>query len=153
MNITPYLTLYLEMLGNPAQIYEMDVKIDSFSHESAIQAFRAVLEKRVEVFNQTQHLYCQQMWHDDAYIIANRESLQQLRNAIDRALLQGEARYNSFTSDGEGYTTFVKCLDDMEKWSELELPYSNREYYVPDEEEEKPLQCLDYYRFLHDTES
>ncbi|WP_410982779.1 hypothetical protein [Bacillus cereus] len=86
-------------------------------------------------------------------MIASKESLQQLRDAIDRALLQGEARYHSFTSDGEGYTTYIKCLDDTEKWSELELPYSNREYYIPSEEEEKPLQCFDFYRFLYDTES
>ncbi|PFN05110.1 hypothetical protein COK38_17980 [Bacillus cereus] len=153
VNVTRYVALYLEMLGNPAQIYEMDVKIDTFSHENAIQAFQSVLKNRVEVFDQIQHLYSQQMWHDDAVIIANRESLLQLRNAIDRTLLQGEARYHSFTSDGEGYTTYIKCLGRAEEWSELELPYSNQEYYIPSEEEEKPLQCFDFYRFLYDTES
>ncbi|MBC6973319.1 hypothetical protein H9I32_13320 [Bacillus sp. Xin] len=123
VNVTPYIALYLEMLGNPAQVYEMDVKVDAFSHEDAVQAFRVALQNRVEVFNQTQHLYSQQMWHDDAVMIANRESLQPLRDAVDLALSQGEARYHSFTSDGEGYTTYITCLDDTEKWSKLELPY------------------------------
>ncbi|WP_410982780.1 hypothetical protein [Bacillus cereus] len=61
VDVTPYVALYLEMLGNPAQIYEMDVKVEAFSHEDAIQAFRIALQNRVEVCNQTQHLYSQQM--------------------------------------------------------------------------------------------
>lgn len=79
------------------------------------------------------HIFGQQMWHSNAYLIANRTALLELKEAIDVALKHEETRLGLMPSDGEGYDLFIKCVEDDFEWEELELPYHNREYYVPDE--------------------
>lgn len=81
----------------------------------------------------TCHIFGQQMWHSNAYIIANRTALIELREAIDVALIHGEKRITLFPSDDEGYHLFVKCVEDDFEWKALEMPYHDRECYVPDE--------------------
>ncbi|MBT2617361.1 MULTISPECIES: hypothetical protein [unclassified Bacillus (in: firmicutes)] len=79
------------------------------------------------------HIFGQQMWHDNAYLIANRTALIELRKAIDTALKFEETRLGLSPSDGEGYDLFIKCVEDNFKWEALEMPYHDRECYVPDE--------------------
>jgi hypothetical protein len=102
-----------------------------------------VLEELNKVYNDsfyeedepspTCHIFGQQMWHSNAYIIANRTALIELREAIDVALIHGEKRITLFPSDDEGYHLFVKCVEDDFEWKALEMPYHDRECYVPDE--------------------
>ncbi|MDM5317864.1 hypothetical protein QUF49_17775 [Fictibacillus sp. b24] len=84
------------------------------------------------------HIFGQQMWHSNAYLIANRTALLELKEAIDVALKYKETRLGLMPSDGEGYDLFIKCVEDDFKWEELEMPYHDRECYVPDEKVELP---------------
>lgn len=73
------------------------------------------------------HIYSQEYWHDDAFLVATRDGLLALREAIDRALKKrtGSARF--FTGDGEGYSVHVVLLrkDKQETWRMLRLPYTD----------------------------
>ncbi|MFC5733420.1 hypothetical protein [Cytobacillus gottheilii] len=73
------------------------------------------------------------MWHSNAYLIANRTALIELKEAIDVALKHKEIRLGLSPSDGEGYDLFIKCVEDDFEWEELEMPYHDRDCYVPDE--------------------
>lgn len=72
------------------------------------------------------HIYPQLMWHDDAYIFGNRAGLTRLRDAINKALElpASVAECESFTSDGEGYSTYVRIMSDKDA-DELRLPYAD----------------------------
>ncbi|MFY0760578.1 hypothetical protein AB1K32_17120 [Metabacillus dongyingensis] len=83
------------------------------------------------------HIFGQQMWHGSACLIANQTALIELREAIDVALEHKESRVGLSPSDGEGYDLFIKCVEDDFEWGELEMPYHDRECYVPDETEER----------------
>lgn len=76
------------------------------------------------------HIYSQQRWHDDAYIVGNTEGLIALRDAITRAL--GEERkggLSAFVNDGEGfYGAVVRVDDKSEKFDLLAVPYVGEEY-------------------------
>jgi len=84
------------------------------------------------------HIFGQKMWHDNAYMIANRTALLELKDAIDVALKFEETRLNFSPSDGEGYELFIKCVGEDFKWKDLEMPYHDRECYVPNKLEELP---------------
>jgi len=62
------------------------------------------------------NIYGQPMEHMEAEIIGTKEGLEELRDAIDKALRVGEASTGEmlFASDGEGYT--VKIIRGDENW-------------------------------------
>lgn len=80
------------------------------------------------------HMYGQRMWHHSAFLVANETALLELREAIDTALKHKESRLGLFPSDGEGYDMYIKCVEDDFDWEKIELPYHDREYYIPDDE-------------------
>lgn len=93
------------------------------------------------------HLFGQQMWHSNAYLIANRTALIELREAIEVAIKHEESRLGLTPSDGEGYDLFIKCVEDNFEWKELEMPYHDRECYVPDEKAElSPYNVFQKYK-------
>ncbi len=71
------------------------------------------------------HIYGQEAWHDNVYIVGNALALTRLRNAIN-AVLGGPstAKTEAFASDGEGFGIYVICNDDAEKWGKLRVPYT-----------------------------
>jgi hypothetical protein len=74
----------------------------------------------------TLHLYAQVQWHDNAYIVGTKNSLTELRNAIDLAIAGHEVKMEADVADGEGYDVFVVMLDDHEPlWNELRVPYTD----------------------------
>lgn len=90
------------------------------------------------------HIYGQGMWHDNAYIVANRTALEELREAIDIALRHGEFRFNSSTSDHEGYDLFISCVQEDFNWGSLEMPYHDQEIF---EKTKAPLSAFERYKF------
>lgn len=72
----------------------------------------------------TLHLYAQRSWHYPAGVAGTREALEALREAIDSALKEGWAELHAFTSDGEGYETYVAVVD-AEQERRLLLPYTD----------------------------
>lgn len=74
---------------------------------------------------ETLHIYAQSSWHDEAWIAGNREGLTRLRDAIDKALLDGKGNSDHvFTTDGEGYRVIAMKLTD-EELGKLGMPYTD----------------------------
>lgn len=72
------------------------------------------------------HIYAQEAFHDEAFIVGNRDYLHALRDAITAALKGGFGKAEGFVSDGEGFDTMVVLHDHPlgEKWSQLQVPYT-----------------------------
>jgi hypothetical protein len=114
----------------------MDVYLDVDNPEEVLEHLNHVVNNRFYDEDEPMpmcHIFGQQMWHSNAYLIANRTALLELREAIDVALKHEETRLGLMPSDGEGYDLFIKCVEDDFEWEELEMPYHDRECYVPDE--------------------
>jgi len=119
----------------------MDVYLDVDSPEEVFEHLNNVVNNRFYDEDKpipTCHIFGQQMWHSTAYLIANRTALLELKEAIDVALKHEETRLGLMPSDGEGYDLFIKCVKDDFEWEELEMPYHDRECYVPDESVDLP---------------
>ncbi len=67
------------------------------------------------------NIYGQQFEHTQAKIVGNAEGLIELKNAIERALLDGKSKTSGaegglfaelFASDGEGYQVIVEMHND-----------------------------------------
>ena len=77
----------------------------------------------------TLHIYAQDIFHASAYIIANREGLKRLKDAIDEALVDGVGQSKVvFTSDGEGYEVFVGRTTTERQWLGLQMPYTDHNF-------------------------
>jgi len=66
-----------------------------------------------------------QMWqHEEVLIEGNREGLEELKVAIEKALASGvtEKSDTVFVNDGEGFDVKVKCIKE-EEIASLPLPY------------------------------
>ena len=77
------------------------------------------------------HIYGQEAWHDDVYLVGNRAGLSALKTAIEEALAIGKGQTPEkgqvFVSDGEGYSVKVLCNDEDwqgEFWGTLAVPYT-----------------------------
>lgn len=71
------------------------------------------------------HIYAQSCGHDEAWIAGNHEGLMRLRDAIDKALLDGRGDSDSvFTTDGEGYQVIAVQMTDAEL-GKLGMPYTD----------------------------
>lgn len=70
------------------------------------------------------HIYAQQQWHDEAYIVGERDRLESLRDAITVALETGQCKVLAFCNDGEGYDLHVICLRE-EQADRLAVPYTS----------------------------
>lgn len=69
------------------------------------------------------HLYAQYQWHDDAFIVANREGLLALQRAITEALENGHGSTEAFVGDGEGFSVRIVVKDeDLSAWREVAVP-------------------------------
>lgn len=68
------------------------------------------------------HIYGQDLWHDSATIVGDEEALENLGDAIDKALEDGQSKSESFVKDGEGYEILISKHDDMD---ELPTPYES----------------------------
>lgn len=72
------------------------------------------------------HVYAQQQWHDEAYLVGHREALLRLRSMIDAALIDenGQAKGEFFVNDGEGYQLYIKVMPS-EWMDKIQLPYAD----------------------------
>ena len=74
------------------------------------------------------HIYGQEIWHDPVHIVGNREALEDLKKAIEKALDRGRGETDTFCNNGEGYTIVV-ILDDSDwqngEWKKRAVPYTD----------------------------
>ena len=67
------------------------------------------------MFTQKLHILPQQFWHEPAFVVGDCEGLLILKNAIERALADGEAFSDCvFATDGEGYNIAIACRENMD---------------------------------------
>jgi hypothetical protein len=66
------------------------------------------------------HIHGQAYWHNDVYIVGNNEGLLKLKEAVDKAILEGMGKVSTFVNDGEGYDIVIKQVDNIEKYA---VPY------------------------------
>jgi len=73
------------------------------------------------------HIHAQQVSHDEAFIVGNRQGLLALRQAIDAALEGEQGKADAFVADGEGFSVFVIMqpgdLGSLE-WNAAAVPYT-----------------------------
>ena len=93
------------------------------------------------------HIYEHKEPGKDIVIVANKNGLLDLANALQHASSTGVAMTKIFTGDGHETNVVVCRESDNEVWENLELPYTDnmfkeaREQYIPKEQ----LEYLDYY--------
>lgn len=75
--------------------------------------------------NNVLHVYSQRQWHDDAYIVGDKESLQLLADAINKAISSGEGACQSCVNDGEGFDVHIRRVDDPQLLDKLAVPYTS----------------------------
>jgi len=76
------------------------------------------------------HIHGQEFWHQEAYIVANRQGLEELKTAIEQALNEGLSHVAESVSDGEGYDLYIQLIDSSwksEEWEKAALPYTSQE--------------------------
>jgi hypothetical protein len=71
------------------------------------------------------HIYGQEQWHGEAFIVANMQALLLLKKAIDDAIVQGHGYVPAFVGDGEGFNTLIARLDDAKAFDKLAVPYND----------------------------
>lgn len=74
------------------------------------------------------HIYAQRDWHDDVYIVGNKEGLETLCRVIKAALARGTADSDKmsdgvFVGDGEGYGIKAIRYRSNDDWPRLAVPY------------------------------
>ena len=72
------------------------------------------------------HLYAQETYHQEAFIVGTRPGLEALKRAIDKALMEGQGDEEVFVSDGEGYSVVVLLKEEEEEafWDKVAVPYT-----------------------------
>ncbi|MTH54933.1 hypothetical protein GKZ89_16140 [Bacillus mangrovi] len=126
---------------------DMDVYLDVHKPEEVYKQVNQVYRDHFYEEHESMpisHFFGQQEWHGNAYLIANRAALLELKDAIDTALLHGESRTVSFPSDGEGYYTYIKCVDEDFDWEQVDMPYHNPKYFS--REEAEPYKSFTHYK-------
>lgn len=75
------------------------------------------------------HIFGQSNEHDDAYIIGNRDGLQALLFAVQRALVDLDGQSKAMVQDGEGFGIKVMLLDQdwqSDAFKSLAVPYTSK---------------------------
>ena len=73
------------------------------------------------------HLYSPAMPHEESRIVANREGLKRLRDAIDATLQGKRLKPTTFTADGEGGDLIIGLVEGdvgAKAWEKVSLPYA-----------------------------
>ena len=70
------------------------------------------------------HLYAQETYHQEAFIVGTRPGLEALKRAIDKAFMEGQGEAEVSVSDGEGYTVVILLKEDGAFWDKAAVPYT-----------------------------
>lgn len=70
------------------------------------------------------HIYSQDSWHGEAYIVGNRAGLEKLRNALNATLEKGNTKNTFWPNDDESYDLFMACMNE-DDFESLKLPYTH----------------------------
>ncbi|WP_252504094.1 hypothetical protein [Sporosarcina sp. Marseille-Q4943] len=121
-----------------------DANVDVFLVDTNPAKIIEAIEQAVDLPEEAGklHIYGQQMWHSDAFIVGNREALERLRNAIDQALQYGEKRELFYPEDNEAFDLYISCTEDSFAMSQLDPPYHDPEIFS---KRKNPVQAFRYY--------
>lgn len=70
----------------------------------------------------TLHIYAQEIWHGEAYIVGTESALIDLANKISEACTRKHTISEHSVNDGEGYNVHILVVEDMDP---LSLPYTD----------------------------
>ncbi|MGE7918272.1 hypothetical protein ACQKM9_04895 [Viridibacillus sp. NPDC093762] len=130
-----------------AEELSIDVYLDVHNHEQTEQKLNQLFKKEnTEDESYFCHLFGQQMWHGNAYMVANRSALLGIKEAIEVALENEESRVTMFPFDGEAYDLFIKCTNEGFDWSQINLPYHNPEVIENDKGTKKPSKFFERFK-------
>src|SRR3990172_12330691 len=77
--------------------------------------------------NMKLHIYGQQLNHDAAWLVGDKQALYELRDAVDRAIQDGNTCLDFEAQDGEGYSLYIAEVETKDMtWEQLDLPYTDR---------------------------
>lgn len=127
----------------------IDVYLDVHNHEETEQKLNQLFQKEKDTEEESYycHLFGQQMWHGNAYMVANRAALLGIKEAIEVALENEESRVTMFPSDGEAYDLFIKCTNEGFDWEQINLPYHNPEVIENDKDQtKKPAKFFERFK-------
>ena len=68
------------------------------------------------------HIYGQEAFHDEVYIVGNKSELIKLRNIIDKAIVEDYEDDEFYVNDGEGYSIAVYKIYGP-KVDKIAVPY------------------------------
>jgi hypothetical protein len=109
--------------------------------------------KKMKAMTNYLHIYAQPFEHQEAFILGDKEALTNLRNAIDKALTNGnnESSCQFYTTDGEGYQVLVLC---REMTDNVALPYTAEDYAERRQDSISPYKlCKNYKALMAQNES
>ena len=92
------------------------------------------------------HIFNQYTWHDDAYIVGNREGLVALRDAINNYLETKQEEIEVLAGDGEGYDICITEVEDKLIETRLALPYSDEIALGDPEQSIQPWDLVQKYK-------
>lgn len=131
----------------PSQFYKSGFHNDIFITATEPQEIIKTIEDYFKAFENESpnflHIYGQQSWHQDAFIVGNRAALEQLYKGIGEALQHGEKREVFFPVDGEGYNLYISCVEDDFDFEQLDAPYHDPEIF---EKRKPPLTAFKLYK-------
>ncbi|MEK4092267.1 MULTISPECIES: hypothetical protein [unclassified Viridibacillus] len=131
-----------------AEELSVDLYLDVHNHEQTEQKLNQLFQKEnTEDESYFCHLFGQQMWHGNAYMVANRAALLGIKEAIEVALENEESRVTMFPSDGEAYDLFIKCTNEGFDWEQIKLPYHNPEVIENNKDQtKKPAKFFERFK-------
>ncbi len=131
----------------PRQFYNNgfhnDLFITATEPQQIIQTIEGYFKASENEYPDFLHIYGQQSWHQDAFIVGNRAALEQLYKGIGEALQNGEKREGFSPNDGEGYNLYISCVEDSFDFEQLDVPYHDPEIF---EKRKPPLAAFNLYK-------
>jgi len=80
----------------------------------------------MEMEDEILKVYGAPFWHSSVNIVGSKDSLIDLRDAIDKAIKEGASSADFFETDGEGYRVTVNCEErNFEEWARLPMHYTD----------------------------
>lgn len=92
------------------------------------------------------HVYSPTYFHGHAFIVGNKAALEELRNALDKALYAGTGETAAATADGEGFELKVYCEEEDAYWDKASLPYTDKTIFAGTDDEISPWDLFKKYK-------
>lgn len=94
------------------------------------------------------HVFGQGQQHEEVILVANTDALRKLRDSIDAALSDGNAKFEAMTEDGEGFHFYIMHENNDQTWDKLAFPYTYPEFEVCNKKRMSPWQLPGFVELM-----